>query len=87
MKRRKPIERLMAAMDRCALARGEVQWTHGYRTAKGAHKALLLAASPEDRELYLKEQRQWKEVDRAEKAYKRLALQILNEVVIRQSTK
>lgn len=67
-----PVERLMAAMDRCALARGEAQWTNGYRTAKGGRH-------PDEARLYEKEQRQWQAVGHSEQAFRRLASRLLRE--------
>ena len=66
----KPIDRLLAAMDRCAVARGEAQWTHGYRAAKG---------EPTASELWAKEQAQWKRVDETERAFRRVAVRLLRE--------
>lgn len=63
-----PIARLMAAMDRCAIARGEAQWTNGYRAAKGG---------AEEARLHPKEQRQWQNVERTEAAFRRLAARLL----------
>lgn len=63
-----PVALLMAAMDRCAIARGEAQWTNGYRTGKGG---------AEEARLYPKEQLQWKEVGRQEAAFWRLAARLL----------
>ena len=73
-KRVSPAERLRAAMDRCAVARGEAQWTNGYRAAKEP----MLSQAEADR-LYAKEQAQWKEVERVQNAFRRLALRVLRE--------
>lgn len=64
------LERLMAAMDRCAVARGEAMWTNGYRAAKGA---------PAEGRLWAKEQRQWERVHQTDAAFRRLALRLLRE--------
>jgi hypothetical protein len=69
-KKLKPIERLMVAMDRCALARGEAQWTNGYRAA---------AAGTEEARLYPREQAQWAVVEQEERKFRRLALRLLRE--------
>jgi hypothetical protein len=69
------VERLMAAMDRCAIARGEAQWTNGYRAAKGG---------AEEARLHPKEQLQWEEVGRQEAAFRRLAARLLRSA--RQTT-
>jgi len=42
---------LVTAVDRACIARGEAQWTHGYRTG---------AKLGDDEPLYLKEQTQWR---------------------------
>jgi hypothetical protein len=72
-KQKPPIERLVAAMDLCAGARGEAQWTNGYRT--GA----VGVGSLESERLYAKEQRQWAYVDVADKKFRRLAARLLRE--------
>lgn len=61
----------MAAMGRCVLARGEANWTNGYRAA------MALRDPAEESRLYAKEQLQWKRVGDAEKAFKRLAQRLL----------
>lgn len=66
----KPIDRLMEAMDECARARGEPNYTMGYRAAKG---------EPEESLLYDKEKRQWQYCDLVEKRFRRKALRILRE--------
>ena len=67
---RKPsdLDRLIAAMDRCAVARGEAQWTNGYRTA---------ARPAEQDRLHPKEIQQWKAVEQAEKNFRKLASSLL----------
>ena len=71
-KRLTPVRRLELAMDRCALARSEVNWTNGYRAAKGY-------TEPEDARLFEKEMAQWKNVERADAAFCRLAQRVLRE--------
>ncbi len=71
----KPIDRLMMAMDRCALTRGEANWTNGYRALR--EKSEILRDDSEGRRLYAKELMQWAENARAEKAFRRLALRVL----------
>lgn len=68
--KQKPIDRLMAAMDRCAIARGEALWTNGYRAS---------AARSEADRMHAKEMEQWKAVGLAEEAFRRLALRLLRE--------
>lgn len=53
---------LRAAIDRACIARGEAQWTNGYRA--GAHIG-------EDPVFYNKEQWQWKRCDDAERQVER----------------
>lgn len=62
-----PTECLMAAMDRCATARGEAQWTNGYRA--GAQSDFDV----DGLRLHGKEMEQWQGVERAEAAFRRLA--------------
>lgn len=69
MKKPTPIERLMNAMDACAVARGEAQWTHGYRTGRPDKEA----------ELYAKQMAQWTTVEKAEARFRRVALAVLRE--------
>ena len=45
-------ERLRVAIDRACMARGELQWTHGYRTAFSARRDY---DPVEERQLYQKE--------------------------------
>lgn len=71
-----PIVRLMAAMDRCAVAQGEANWTNGYRAAKG---------SPEEARLYAKEVRQWGRVTIEQRNFRRLALRLLREARLSNS--
>lgn len=73
----KPIDRLMEAMDRCAIARGEAQWTHGYRTAVFASRPSV-GESEADR-LWERERRQFAYCGRAERAFRRLAMRLLRE--------
>jgi hypothetical protein len=76
MKKQKSIDLLMLAMDACAVARGEAQWTQGYRTkmlSNGNYSA------SDEASLYRKEQEQWRTVERFEKKFRRLALRILRE--------
>lgn len=66
-----PIQRLVAAMDRCAIARAEAQWTNGYRTG-------IARSNPrEEARLHSKEMLQWKAVDKADAAFQRLAQTVL----------
>lgn len=67
-----PVERLMEAMDRCAIARGEAMWTNGYRTARGKNDA-------EDGRLYGKEQWYHRRCEAAERAFRRLAQRVVRE--------
>jgi hypothetical protein len=67
-KQASPLKQLVAAMDRCAVARGEAQWTNGYRAAKGGAEELRL---------HDKEMGQWLRVDRADAAFRRLAARLL----------
>ena len=53
-----PIQRLMAAMDECAIARGEANWTNGYRTGRGGSAE----------HLYDKERAQWQKCDEVERS-------------------
>lgn len=76
-----PVVRLMAAMDRCALARGEAQWVNGYRahyegclTLQSGREAVERDA--ETHRLRVKENQQWARVTLAEAAFKRLAQRI-----------
>jgi len=74
-KKAKPIDRLVMAMDACAVARGEAQFTHGYR----ARFAATSTDEAEERRLYAKEQAQWADAERVEKRFRRLALAVLRE--------
>lgn len=71
-----PIERLMVAMDACACARGEAQWTNGYRAAKGNEGRVL---TPEQARLWDKEQRQWRYVGSVENTFRRIVQRLLRE--------
>lgn len=73
----KPIDRLLTAMDRCAVARGEANWTNGYRAAKEAFQTGNL--TEEHQRLHAKEGRQWQHVDRVEQAFRKLAQRVLRE--------
>jgi len=53
-------ERLRVAIDRACLARGEAQWTNGYRSAKYSGRVA------DDPQLYAKEMAQWKNCGRVE---------------------
>lgn len=72
MKQPSAIERLVAAMDRCAVARGEAQWTNGYRTGKGETDGARKL-------LFSKEMRQWSEVESAERNFRRVAQRLFRE--------
>lgn len=64
------VERLMQGMDECARARGEAQWTNGYR-----------AGNPQkEKALHEKEMMQWKHVGECEAKFKRLCARVLSEV-------
>jgi hypothetical protein len=67
----------MREMDACAIARGEAQWTNGYRAAKGA----LIDTTPEGARLYAKEMDQWNTVSHVERRFYRLALKALRDAV------
>jgi hypothetical protein len=68
-KRRSPVDRIMAAMDRLAFARGEANWCNGYR-----------AGRPDCEEsLWPKQQKLWAAVDREERRFKRLVQRVLRE--------
>lgn len=69
MKPMKPIERLMFAMDSCALARGEAQWINGYRAGKPEKEA----------ELHPKEQERWQAVTEAEERFRQCCNRVLRE--------
>lgn len=71
--KQKPIDRLMAAMDRCAIARGEAMWTNGYRNAIANYDGAQWARWHD------REKQQWKNVERDEAAFRRLALRLLRE--------
>ncbi len=71
----KPIDRLMMAMDRCALTRGEANWTNGYRAAR--HHFRNMPSDDEQERLHEKECNQWEANSAAEKAFRRLALRVL----------
>lgn len=64
------LAKLMAAMERCATVRGEADWTNGYRSA---------SSRSEEARLYPKEQAQWREVGRANGAFKRIASKVLRD--------
>lgn len=74
------VERLVMAMDRCALTRGEAQWTNGYRARFEAdikRMSLTGADNAEAERLYEKQQRQWAENAKAEKRFKRIAQEVV----------
>jgi hypothetical protein len=74
MSRLTALERLMAAMDLCALTRAEAMWTNGYRAGRlGGGKA-----DEEEGRLYAKEQVQFAVNARTEKAFRRLAQRLLH---------
>jgi hypothetical protein len=62
--------------DACAIARGEAQWTLGYRTR---FEALAHDKLEADR-LCAKNLRQWQDVERVERKFRRLALRLLREL-------
>ena len=76
MSKAKPIDRLMAAMDDCARARAEANWTNGYRASKQGDPT-------EESRLYEKEQQQWAACERVEKRFRRVAMRLLREVAQR----
>ena len=71
-----PTARLMAAMDRCAKAHGEAQWTNGYRA--GAQSDL----HADGNRLYKKEVAQWQSSYRADAAFRRLAQRLTRGVPV-----
>lgn len=75
-KQQKPIDRLMMAMDDCAIARGNACWTQGYRARREHHES---ADDAEAVRLRAKETSQWVRVDQVEKSFRRLALKLLRE--------
>lgn len=66
------LERILAAADRMAVARGEAQWTNGYRAATHVNPV-------EEKRLYDKEQAQWKYVGRVEGRARKAFLSVLRE--------
>lgn len=76
LRKQKPIDRLMAAMDACAIARGEAQWTNGYRTAYVKAKDYK---EPEADRLYAKQELQLVRAAVSEIKFRRLALRLLRE--------
>lgn len=72
------IERLMLAMDRCALARAQAQWTNGYRAARDGADPAFREGS-EGARMWAEEQAQWKAVDRVERQFRRTAARLLRE--------
>ena len=71
-----PTECLMAAMDRCATARGAAQWTNGYRA--GAQTDYDIGGL----RLREKEMEQWQDVDRAEETFRALAQRLTRKVPV-----
>jgi len=71
--RLKPIDKLMAAMDRCAIARGEAQWTHGYRTG------IVKTDPTQGDRLWERERAQWEKCGAVENRFRRLAKRLLRE--------
>lgn len=71
-----PVQRLVAAMDRCAVARGEAQWTHGYRSR---FEATPNHDTAEADRLAERNMKQWVMVDAAERNFQRLAARLLRE--------
>lgn len=63
------VQRLMAGMDSCALARGRANWTNGYRTGKPS----------EEENLYPREREEWKRCDVEEERFRRLCQRVLRE--------
>lgn len=70
-RQKKPIDRLMMAVDVYALARAEASWTQGYRSRE--------PYGAEHDRLYAKEQAQWDICHRSEKIVRKLALKLLRE--------
>lgn len=70
-----PADRIIAAADKCAVARGEAMWTDGYRARyeAGAHDPA------EAQRLYEKSLAQWREVARLDKQLRRIVLRALRE--------
>ena len=54
--------RLRQAIDRACIARGEAQWTNGYRTGRSG----FIGRDHEDDRMYRKEQAQFGQCSRAE---------------------
>ena len=74
--KRKPIDLLMAAMDRCAMTRGNAQWTQGYRAR---YEREMGHEHPEAARLRTRENHEWELNGEAEKAFRRLAMRLLRE--------
>lgn len=55
-------DRLLSVIERAHVARGEAQWTDGYRAATSRY----LDNKQEEDRLYAKEFAQWREYDKAE---------------------
>lgn len=70
--KRSPIDRLMAAMGRCAWARGESEFVAGMRTQ--------LPQGGEDDNAWLRERAMRKISEDEERRFRRTALKILREV-------
>jgi len=80
---KRPLELLMEAMNLAAVARGEAQWTNGYRAAyeawasKNAHGT---KAKAEIERLHEKEVHQWKHVEDCEFRFKRIAVSVMRTI-------
>ena len=66
-----PVARLVAAMDRCAVARSNASWTQGYRSRE--------KNKVEEARLYAKELVLWRTVTNADLAFTRLAQRVIRE--------
>lgn len=69
MNTKKSRETLRAAIDRCCVARGEAQWTNGYRA--GLLSIGGVEHVPEDERLYQKELKLFQVCTKAEEALER----------------
>lgn len=70
----KPIDRLVAAMDRVTFSQGAAEWTNGYRAGKGTS-----VQTEEGNRLFEKEMAQWKAAGHDTDRFRRLALKLLRE--------
>lgn len=68
---------LLDAADRMAVARGEAQWTNGYRAAKETFQ--VGTGTVEHERLYEKEQAQWEIVGRVEGRARRVFMAVLRD--------